>query len=140
MIQETETIDRRSKVILGVDDSRQMQVLLSAIICSAGYTYVGASNGNDALAEISARNPFNVILLDVEMPRMNGFELCTRIRNHPKGKAVPIVFLTFHNTVTDIEKCNAAGGNTFIVKPFTGKTLLQHLDFWSSKTADSLGP
>ncbi len=133
MTEPTQLLDRSSKIILGVDDSREMQKLLQAIICHAGYTYVGVGSGRNALEEITARNPFDAILLDVEMPRMDGFTACAQIRNHFKGKTVPIIFLTFHNTVTDFEKCKAAGGNDFIVKPFTGKTLIERLDRWSSK-------
>lgn len=134
MTHPTQTPDRSSKIILGVDDSREMQKLLQAIVCHAGYAYVGASSGDSALEEITARNPFDVILLDVEMPGMDGFAACARIRKHPKGTTVPIVFLTFHNTVTDLEKCQAAGGNDFMVKPFTGKILIERLDRWSSQT------
>jgi two-component system sensor histidine kinase/response regulator len=133
MTQPTQPLERSSKIILGVDDSREMQKLLQAIICHAGYVYVGAGSGNSALAEIAARNPFDVILLDVEMPGMDGFAACAQIRKHLKSKTVPIIFLTFHNTVTDVEKCQAAGGNDFIVKPFTGKNLIERLDRWSSQ-------
>jgi two-component system sensor histidine kinase/response regulator len=133
MNQPTQPLDRSSKIILGVDDSREMQVLLQAIICHAGYVYVGVSSGNSALAEITARNPFDVVLLDVEMPGMDGFAACARIRKHSKGKTVPIIFLTFHNTETDVENCQTAGGNDFIKKPFTGKTLIERLDRWSSQ-------
>jgi CheY-like chemotaxis protein len=135
MTQQPETIDRRSKIILGVDDSREMQKLLQGIICHAGYTYIGANSANKALAEIAARNPFDLILLDVEMPGMNGFSTCARIRSNSKGKMVPIIFLTFNNTMADIDNCKAAGGDAFVVKPFTGKVLLQHIEHWLSRAA-----
>jgi two-component system, sensor histidine kinase and response regulator len=133
MTQPVQALDRSSKIVLGIDDSPEMQKLLQAIICHAGYVYVGASGGNSALAEITARNPFSAILLDVEMPGIDGFATCTRIRKHTKGETVPVAFLTFYNKVTDFEKCKAAGGNDFIVKPFTGKTLIERLDRWSSQ-------
>ena len=84
-----------------------MQKLLQGIR-HAGYTYIGVSSANKALAEITARNPFDLILLDVEMPGLNGFATCVRIRKSSKGKAVPIIFLTFNNTVTDVENCGKA--------------------------------
>ena len=134
MAEQTKTPGRPGKAILGVDDSEEIQTLLHAIISSAGYSYSSASGGEEALAKIVAHDPFSSILLDVEMPGMDGFTLCERIREHPKGAGVPIIFLTFHNTLADLEKCKAVGGNAFIVKPFTGKRLLQHLDHWSSLT------
>jgi CheY-like chemotaxis protein len=136
MTQPNKTLDRRSKTILGVDDAREIQTLLHAIITNAGYSYVSADNADRAMSEVVSRNPFDVILLDVEMPGVDGYTLCGRIRKHPKGKSVPIVFLTFHNTAVDVEKCKLAGGNAFITKPFTGKTLLQHLDHWSTRQAE----
>ena len=136
MAQPNTMLDRRSKTILGVDDSDEIQTLLHAIIANAGYSFVSAGSGDRAMSEIVDRNPFDVILLDIEMPGMDGFTLCERIRKHPKGKSVPIVFLTFHNTVVDVEKCKSVGGNAFITKPFTGKTLLQHLDHWSARRVD----
>jgi two-component system sensor histidine kinase/response regulator len=137
--QLAQPLDRSSKIILGIDDSREMQKLLQALVCHAGYVYVGAGSGESALAEITARNPFDAILLDVEMPGMDGFATCARIRKHPNGKTVPVIFLTFHNTVTDFEKCKAAGGNDFIVKPVTGKTLIERLDRWSSQLIEVSG-
>ncbi|HKT16546.1 MAG TPA: response regulator [Stellaceae bacterium] len=132
--EQTQKPGRPAKTILGVDDSEEMQTLLHAIVSSAGYAYSSAGGGDEALQKIGAHEPFNSILLDVEMPGMDGFTLCERIRAHPKGASVPIIFLTFHNTMADLEKCKKAGGNAFIVKPFTGKRLLQHLDHWSSMT------
>jgi DNA-binding response OmpR family regulator len=48
---------------------------------------------------------------------------------------VPIIFLTFNNTMADIDNCKAAGGDAFVVKPFTGKVLLQHIEHWLSRAA-----
>jgi CheY-like chemotaxis protein len=132
MAQQNPAIDRRSRSILGVDDSWEMQAILHAAISGAGYTYVAANSGDDALSIIAAREPFSVILLDVQMPGMDGFEVCKKIRALAKGRRVAIIFLTVNNTVADVEKCKAAGGNSFIVKPVNAKTLIRHLDHWSS--------
>ena len=127
-------IERRSKTILGVDDSPEMQAILHAMITGAGYAFTAAQDGAEALAQIAARELFSVILLDVQMPGMDGFELCREIRKLPKGRSVPIIFLTVRNTTADVEKCKAAGGNAFIVKPFNSKTLIRHLDHWSQQS------
>jgi len=133
MTQQNPVVDRRSKSILGIDDSWEMQAILHATINGAGYTYVAAHDGAEALDIIAAREPLHVILLDVQMPGMDGYEVCKLIRANPKGKRVPIIFLTVNNTVGDLEKCKAAGGNAFIVKPFNAKTLIRHLDHWSTQ-------
>jgi CheY-like chemotaxis protein len=96
---------------------------------------VAANSGAEALETIAAREPFSVILLDIQMPGMDGFETCRQIRATAKGKRVPIIFLTVNNTVGDVEKCKAAGGNAFVMKPFNAKTLIRHLDHWSTQVA-----
>lgn len=135
MKQQDPTFDRRSKIILGIDDSSEMQMILHATINGAGYTYLHARSPAEALDCIAARPPFDVILLDVQMPEMDGFKLCSEIRKRPQGKKVPIIFLTVQNTVADFEKSKAVGGNAFIVKPFNAKTLIKHLDRWTSQAA-----
>jgi CheY-like chemotaxis protein len=135
MNERKQEFDRRSKTILGVDDSVEMQAILHAMITGAGFAFTAAQDGPEALAQIAAREPFSVILLDVQMPGMDGFELCQQIRKQPKGRSVPIIFLTVRNTTADVEKCKAAGGNAFIVKPFNSKTLVRHLDHWSQQSA-----
>lgn len=126
-------IDRRSRTILGIDDSWELQAILHATISGSGYTYVAANSGAEALETIAAREPFSVILLDIQMPGMDGFETCRQIRAVAKGKRVPIIFLTVNNTIGDVEKCKAAGGNAFVMKPFNAKTLIRHLDHWSAQ-------
>jgi len=132
-VQPNPAIDRRSKSILGIDDSWEMQAILHATISGSGYTYVAANGGTEALDIIAAREPFSVILLDVQMPGMDGYEVCKQIRASAKGRRVPIIFLTVNNTIGDVEKCKAAGGNAFVVKPFNAKTLIRHLDHWSTQ-------
>src|SRR5580704_9132040 len=105
MSEQKPEIDRRSKTILGVDDSPEMQAILHAMITGAGYAFTAAQDASEALQQIAAREPFSVILTDVQMPGMDGFELCRQIRKLPKGKNVPIVFLTVNNTTADVEKC-----------------------------------
>jgi len=133
MNQPAAPVDRRSKTILGIDDSWEMQTILHATITGAGFSYAGANSGAEGIDIIAAREPFSVILLDVQMPDLDGYEVCKQIRATPKGRRVPIIFLTVNNTVGDVEKCKAAGGNAFIVKPFNAKTLIRHLDHWSAQ-------
>lgn len=131
-------IARQSKSILGIDDSPELQSILHGAIRKAGFGYVAAHSGAEALEIIAARQPFSVILLDVQMPSTDGFEVCRQIRSMPKGRRVPIIFLTVHNTVGDLERSQSVGGNAFIVKPFDSKTLIRHLDYWSTRDATKL--
>jgi CheY-like chemotaxis protein len=126
-----EALDRRSKTILGIDDSWEMQAIVHATVTKAGYHFVAAEDSAEAMAIIAARESFAVMLLDVQLPDMDGYELCRKIRRTPKGMRAPIIFLTVNNTLGDLEKCQSAGGNGFIVKPVSARELLRHVDYWA---------
>ena len=139
MNEANSALDRRTKTVLGIDDSGEMQMILQATICAVGYNYVGARTGADAMARISGPQRFDVILLDVQLPDTDGFQLCTKIRTQANARKVPVIFLTVRNTVADVKNCTAAGGDAFIVKPFNAKTLIRYLDHWSTREAGAAG-
>lgn len=122
----------RSKVIIGVDDVRANLALLDAALKSAGYTFIGASSGLEALDVLNRVRP-RLILLDVRMPDMDGFETCRRIRLRDDLARVPIAFVTACKTEADVRACVAVGGNDFIVKPFTVAHLLERTAHWVSR-------
>jgi CheY-like chemotaxis protein len=126
------TSGNRSKVIVGVDDVRANLALLDAALHSAGYTFIGASSGLDALDVLNRVRP-RLILLDVRMPDMDGFETCRRIRLRDNLARVPIAFVTACKTEADVRACVAVGGNDFIVKPFTVAHLLERAAYWVSR-------
>jgi putative two-component system response regulator len=67
------------------------------------------------------------------MPEMDGFELCRKIRAMPSAKSLPIAFLTARNMQEDFKTGIDAGGNDYIVKPFTANTLLRHVNHWAHR-------
>lgn len=123
------TAGNRSKVIVGVDDVRANLALLDAALRSAGYTFIGASSGPEALDVLIRVRP-RLILLDVCMPEMDGFETCRRVRQRNDLARVPIAFVTACKTEADVRACVAVGGNDFIVKPFTVAHLLERAAYW----------
>ena len=123
--------DTRSKIVLVVDDSPEILSLITAMLSGAGYTVVGASSGENCLALVH-RCPPRMILLDVQMPGIDGFETCRRLREHPQLKTTPIAFLTALKTRGDVKEGLTAGGNDFIVKPVSRDALLQRVQHWTS--------
>ncbi|HEX8960365.1 MAG TPA: response regulator [Geobacteraceae bacterium] len=103
--------------ILCVDDEPMNLSLLEAMLASQGYEAVKAENGSDALARIQVEQ-VDVVLLDVMMPGMDGFEVCRRIKSDERYRSIPVVMLTAYaakeNRITGIE----AGAEDFISKPF----------------------
>jgi CheY-like chemotaxis protein len=127
--------DRRSKVVLGVDDGVEDLRLLGGLVEGAGFTFIGASGGIDCLS-LAARITPRLILLDIQMPSgIDGFETCRRLRLDARLRFVPIVFLTGRNSGEDVKKCLAAGGNDFIVKPFDPVKLIERVEYWVVRRA-----
>src|SRR5438046_1919684 len=107
---------RKGWVVLGVDDQPENLMMLEALIQARGYSFFGASSGAEALSLAMRCDP-KLILLDVQMPEMDGYETCRRLRATFLLKTVPVAFLTARNGPDDVRAGLSAGGNDFIVKP-----------------------
>jgi two-component system, OmpR family, response regulator len=122
--------NNRSKIIVGVDDVPESLSLVGHIVSEAGYTFMGAAGGNECLALVARIVP-QLILLDVEMPKMDGFETCRRLRADGRLTHVPIAFLTARKSTEDVRSGMAAGGNDFVLKPFDRAKLIERLNYWT---------
>ncbi|MGC1457094.1 MAG: EAL domain-containing protein [Steroidobacteraceae bacterium] len=114
--------------ILVVDDDTVFSLLASETLQQAGYTALVAGTGREALAILAAQKP-DLVLLDVELPDANGFELCGSIRSTPGGMDIPIVMVTGHNDTESIERAFMVGATDFIHKPVLWQTLPQRIEF-----------
>jgi DNA-binding response OmpR family regulator len=121
--------ENRSKVVIGVDDVPANLALLEVALRSAGYTFIGVASGA-ALIEVMNRVRPRLVLLDIRMPDMDGFEACRRLRLRHDYATVPVAFITACKTETDVLNGLAAGGNDFIVKPYTLQHLLERVAYW----------
>ncbi len=120
-----------SKVILGVDDAPENLILLKGAVTAGGYSFVGAKSGIECLSLLVRVVP-RLILLDIEMPEMDGFEVCRRIRMDGNLRSVPVAFLTARKTAEDVRTGMDVGGNDFIIKPFDVLKLLERIRHWTS--------
>ncbi|MCT7950369.1 response regulator [Ancylothrix sp. C2] len=103
--------------ILVVDDTPNNVRLLSAILTKQGYHVRKALNGERALATVQEFPP-DLILLDVMMPEMNGYEVCQKLKASPKTRGIPVIFLSALDDVSDKVKAFDVGGVDYITKPF----------------------
>jgi DNA-binding response OmpR family regulator len=110
---------------LHVDDDPLVIRLVRGILTGAGYGVVSACNGSEALLSLLATPP-SVILLDVDIGEESGYDLCNLMRE--AGATAPIAFLTANRTIEDLRKAREAGGDYFIVKPFTPAILLSGIE------------
>ena len=123
MNQKKLTEQERTPLVLVVDDNQQNLELLLAYLEDMSCETVPAQDGPEAL-EIVAENPPDLILLDVMMPKMSGFEVCKRIKNDPKTTDIPIIMVTALNEFGDIERGIDSGTDDFISKPVNKLELL----------------
>ena len=109
--------------ILAVDDTPDNLRLLSAILTQQGYHVRKALNGQRAIA--SAREfPPDLILLDVMMPELNGYQVCQHLKSLPETREIPVIFLSALDNVSDKVKAFEAGGVDYIMKPFQEKEVV----------------
>ena len=110
-------------VILVVDDKPQNIELIEAYLSPEGYEIVKASNGREAMGKLSSEQ-IDMVLLDVIMPGMNGYEVCRRIKANPKTAALPVLLLTsLHQRENMVDGMNA-GADDFITKPIEKDDLI----------------
>ena len=109
--------------ILIVDDVMSNVLLLKVLLTNEKFAIATASNGRQALEQVDKENP-DLILLDVMMPDMSGFEVAQHLKANPNTAEIPIIFLTALNSTADIVKGFQVGANDFISKPFNKEELI----------------
>ncbi len=124
--------------ILIVDDiSKNIQVV-GNILKRVGYSLSFATSGAQAL-DMVLSEPFDLILLDIMMPEMDGYEVCARLKERPETREVPVIFLTARTALDDITRGFRAGAVDYVTKPFNSEELLArvqtHLGLKSSADA-----
>nr|MDA3810213.1 response regulator [Spirochaetaceae bacterium] len=107
----------KKNTVLIVDDIPINIQLVAQHLKPLGYKMLFATSGDNALS-ILYQNPVDLILLDVMMPLMNGYETCRKIRSRSEWADIPVIFLTARNEAMDIVKGFEAGGSDYITKPF----------------------
>jgi two-component system alkaline phosphatase synthesis response regulator PhoP len=112
-----------TKHILAVDDEFYIRRLLEVNLQRAGYQVSMAADGQDALDQIH-REPPDMVLLDVMMPRVDGFEVLRRLKADPATAAIPVLMLTARAQDADIFNGLRAGADFYLTKPFNPKDLL----------------
>jgi DNA-binding response OmpR family regulator len=110
--------------ILVADDEPNIALSLKFLMEQAGFSVQTASNGQEALDAV-ARSAPDLILLDINMPRVNGYQVCEAVRANPEWKHVRIVMLTAKGRDIEREKGLALGADDYITKPFATQEVVQ---------------
>jgi len=107
-----------AKTVLIVDDSSSMRTVVRLALTREGYEVLEAGDGVAALALLDGVAKVNLIVSDVNMPRMDGIEFLTNVKRHPRHRFTPVVMLTTEGQDAKKEAGRAAGAKAWIVKPF----------------------
>jgi CheY-like chemotaxis protein len=119
-----------TRIVIAADDNPHNLQLLEAILESQGYTFFGVPSGEECLA-LAARIVPRLFILDIDMPEMDGFETCRRLRANPATRDIPVAFFTAHHRDADLREGLAAGGNDFLLKPIDPVKLLARVRRWT---------
>lgn len=120
------SIEKKPGLIMVVDDSPENIRLLDLILKKASYEVIIAQTGRKALEIVESILP-DLILLDVMMPQLNGYEVCILLKKNPKLEPIPIIFLTSMTGTQDVVKGFEAGAADYVVRPFNRVELLARI-------------
>lgn len=124
----------RQRLVMVVDDSVTVRKVTSRLLERHGMSVLTAKDGVDAMALLAEHRP-DVLLLDIEMPRMDGFEVATRIRQDQRLKDLPIIMITSRSGHKHRDRAMAIGVNEYLGKPYQESLLLQSIAHWSQPHA-----
>ena len=116
--------------ILVAEDERDIRELINFTLRLNGYDVVSASDGEQAL-ELALKEAPDLVLLDIRMPRLNGYEVCELIKNNEATKHIPVVFLTAKGQENEVEQGMQAGATDYILKPFSPDQLVERLSSYT---------
>jgi len=111
------------KHILVVEDQEDNRRILRDLLTNAGYEIIEAENGEEALA-VAARERPDLILMDIQLPLLDGYEVTRRIKADPALRAIPIIAITSYALSGDETKARAAGCDAYVTKPYSPRALL----------------
>lgn len=115
-----------SSLVLVIEDDPDQRRFLERMLGTSGYRVVSAADGEAGLAAAASAHP-DVIVLDVMMPRMNGYQVCRALKQEPATAGVPVVFLTTKDQPADEFWATEVGADAFLTKPVEFQTLLDEI-------------
>lgn len=118
--------------ILIADDEQTAVDILKSILEDKDYAVITAYDGEEAVKAVREQKP-DLVILDVMMPKMNGYEVCEKIKKDPSTKDIPVIMLTAKDMGEDIEMALSKDANWYITKPYDAKYLLGKISSFLNK-------
>ena len=112
-----------NKRILVVEDQEDNRQIVRDLLTTTDYEVMEAENGEEALAAVAKQRP-DLILMDIQLPIMDGYEATRRIKSDPKTRTIPIIVVTSYALSGDETKAREAGCDAYVTKPYSPRALL----------------
>ena len=116
-----------SKHILVIEDQNDLRDVLRTLLTGSGYAVSEAADGRDGVEKAKSGRP-DLILMDIQLPLMDGYEATRQIKAHPNLKATPIIAISSFAMKGDEEKARAAGCDAYVAKPYSARKLLETIN------------
>jgi DNA-binding response OmpR family regulator len=133
-VNKTNTLSGAAPIVLAIDDDRMVLHLIEAILTKHNYVVKTASSGEEALTILREITPA-VLILDVMMPGISGYDLCAIVKQEDRLKNIPVIFLTSRDKPKDYKAGNDVGAAIYMVKPVKPDQLLHMVQMLSTRVA-----
>jgi twitching motility two-component system response regulator PilG len=117
----------RKKRVLLIEDEESLLKLETILLTVKGYEVAGVTTGKGAVEKLSEET-FDLVLLDIMLPDIDGFEVCRQIREHPRTTKLPVVMLTARKCLEDQERGAACGADAYLTKPFKSAMIIEVIE------------
>jgi len=117
----------QKKRILIIEDEESLLRLETILLTVNGYEVSNASTGKDALEKLSCEQ-FDLVLLDIMLPDIDGYEICSRIKEDPRHAGIPVVMLTGRKSSGDQERGASCGADAYLTKPFKSAMIIEVIE------------
>ncbi len=125
----------RKKRVLIVEDEESLLKLETILLTVKGFEVIGAITGKMAIDKIGVEM-FDLVLLDIMLPDLDGFEVCSQFRKDPRTASVPIIMLTGQRSQSDYDKGMKCGANSYFVKPFKSAMIIEEINRLLAESGD----
>jgi two-component system chemotaxis response regulator CheY len=119
---------------LVIDDSKSIRMVLIKILEEIGFEIVEAKDGLEALESLKSQGPFDVALVDWNMPEMNGFKFVSEVRKDMDYDNMKLMMVTTETETTQVVRALKAGANEYVMKPFTKEVIIEKLNLMGLTT------
>ena len=123
-LEQTNSVDLSSLKVMIIDDSKTIRKSAETLLSKEGCEVLTAEDGFEALAVIAVNKP-DIIFVDIMMPRLDGYQTCTLIKNNRQFRDTPVIMLTSKDSIFDKARGRIVGSEEYLTKPFTRDDLLQ---------------